>query len=141
MMLLDTNILSEMMRPKPDKGVISWLNQQNSQHLFICSISIAEISYGLYILPEGRRKQLLQQRFELFIRKAFQFRLLDFNEQAASIYGNVMGNAKVTGHPMSIADGQIAAIALANGFRVVTRNIKDFKYSGLVLINPFEMEP
>ena len=138
MMLLDTNILSEMMRPKPNDDVILWLNQQDSQGLFISSISIAEISYGLYVLPKGKRKQNLQQRFELFVRKAFQFRLLDFNEQAGNIYGKVMGEAKLTGHPMSVADGQIAAIALAKGFTLVTRNIKDFEYSGVVLINPFE---
>jgi predicted nucleic acid-binding protein len=139
MMLLDTNILSEMMRPKPNDDVILWLNQQDSQGLFISSISIAEISYGLYVLPKGKRKQNLQQRFELFVRKAFQFRLLDFNEQAGNIYGKVMGEVKLTGHPMSVADGQIAAIALAKGFTLVTRNIKDFEYSGVVLINPFEV--
>lgn len=137
MILLDTHILSEMMRPKPDTGVISWLNQQDSQGLFICSISIAEISYGLYVLPKGKRKKQLQQRFELFIRKAFQFRLQGFDEQAANLYGNVMGEAKLTGHPMSIADGQIAAIALVNSFTLATRNIKDFKHSGVRLINPF----
>jgi len=137
MMLLDTNILSEMMRPKPNAGVILWLNQQDSQGLYISSISIAEIRYGLYVLPKGKRRQLLQQRFELFVRKAFQFRLLDFVEQAANIYGYVMGEAKLTGHPMSVADGQIAAIALAKGFTLVTRNIKDFKYSGVMLITPF----
>lgn len=138
MMLLDTNILSEMMRPRPDKRVISWSNQQHSQDLFISSISIAEISYGLYVLPEGKRSQQLQQRFEQFVRKAFQFRLLGFDEQAANMYGSVMGEAKLTGHPMSVADGQIAAISLVKCFTLVTRNTKDFKYSGVMLINPFE---
>ena len=138
MMLLDANILSEMVRPRPDANVILWLNQQDSQDLFISSISIAEISYGLYVLPHGKRKQQLQIRFEQFVSQAFQFRLLDFDERAANIYGNVMGEAKLTRHPMSIPDGQIAAIALTNGFAVVTRNIKDFKYSGVMLINPFE---
>lgn len=140
MMLLDTNILSEIMRPKPNVDVILWLNQQDSQSLFISSISIAEISYGLYVLPKGKRRQQLKIRFEQFVRKAFQFRLLDFDEQAASIYGKVMGEAKLTGHPMSIADGQIAAVALTKGFTLVTRNIKDFKYFGIMLINPFEVE-
>ena len=138
MMLLDTNILSEMMRPRPDTGVILWLNQQDSQELFISSISIAEISYGLYVSPHGKRGQQLQIRFEQFVSQAFQFRLLDFDERVANIYGNVMGEAKLTGHPMSISDGQIVAIAQTNGFAVVTRNIKDFKYSGVMLINPFE---
>jgi len=90
MMLLDTNILSEMMRPSPDANVISWLNQQDSQTLFVCSISIAEIGYGLYILPKGKRKQQLQHRFDRFINQAFQFRLLDFDQHAASTYGDII---------------------------------------------------
>lgn len=138
MMLLDTNILSEVMRPKPDASVILWLNQQFSQDLFISSISIAEIRYGLYILPKGKRRLELYQRFEQFVKQAFQFRILNFDEQAANMYGNVMGEAKLTGYPMSFADGQIAAISLVNGATLVTRNIKDFKHSGVVLINPFE---
>ena len=137
MMLLDTNILSEMMRPSPDANVISWLNQQDSQTLFVCSISIAEICYGLYILPKGKRKQQLQHRFDRFINQAFQFRLLYFDQHAASTYGDIMGEAKLTGHPMSIPDGQIAAIARMKGFTLVTRNIKDFQYTGIPLINPF----
>lgn len=139
MMLLDTNILSEMMRPKPNAEVILWLNKQDSQALFVSSISIAEICYGLYVLPRGKRRQQLQIRFEQFVRQGFQFRLLDFDRQAATMYGSVMGEAKLTGHSMSIADGQIAAIALANGFTLVTRNVKDFKYSGVMLINPFDV--
>ena len=138
MLLLDTNILSEMMRPKPNAKVIAWLNQQSSQALFISSISIAEIHYGLYMLPSGKRKQQLQQRFEQFVHQAFQFRLLDFDGPSANLYGNVMGEAKLNGHPMSIADGQIAAITLAHNFVLVTRNTKGFKHSGVELINPFE---
>ncbi len=137
MIVLDTNIISEIMRPKPDDTVIEWLNQQNSLDLFVNSISIAEISYGLYVLPNGKRKQQLQTRFEQFINNGFQFRILTFDEQAARMYGKVMGEAKRTGHPMSIADGQIAAIALTNDFAVATRNIKDFSYCGVRLVNPF----
>jgi len=138
MMLQDTNILSEMMRPCPDASVISWLNWQDSQTLFVCSISIAEICYGLYILPTGKRKQQLKHRFDQFISQAFQFNLLDFDQHAASIYGDIMGESKLTGHPMSIPDGQIAAIARMKGFTLITRNIKDFQYTGVPLINPFE---
>lgn len=138
MIVIDTNIISETMRPKPNRKVIAWLNQQHSLDLFVSSISIAEISYGLYVLPDGKRKQQLHIRFEQFINNAFQFRLLTFDEPAARMYGRVMGEAKRTGHPMSIADGQIAAIALANDFAVATRNIKDFNYCGVRLVNPFD---
>lgn len=137
MIILDTNIISEVMRPKPDQKVIAWLNQQNSVNLFVSSISLAEINYGLYVLPQGKRKQQLQVRFEQFVNKAFQYRILDFNEQAAKVYGKVMGEGKLIGRPMSVPDGQIAAIALINGFVVATRNVKDFRYCGVEVVNPF----
>jgi len=91
----------------------------------------------LYILPKGKRKQQLQHRFDRFINQAFQFRLLDFDQHAASTYGDIMGEAKLMGHPMSIPDGQIATIARMKGFILVTRNIKDFQFTGIPLINPF----
>ncbi len=139
MIILDTNIISEVMRPQPQKKVLSWLNQQDSVNLFVSSISIAEINYGLYVLPEGKRKQQLQARFEQFVNRAFQYRILDFDEQAAKIYGKVMGEGRLIGHPMSVPDGQIASIALMNGFILATRNVKDFKYCGVEIFNPFEV--
>lgn len=138
MILLDTNIVSEVMRPNPSFDVIAWLNLQQSPHIFLSSISIAEIGYGLYILPNGKRKQQLQLRFEQFIKNAFSCRVLSFTEQSARVYSALMGERRQLGRPMSIPDGQIAAIALANGFAVATRNTKDFEYCDLELINPFD---
>ena len=137
MIILDTNIISEVMRPQPEQNVIQWLNKQRSNDLYISSISIAEINYGLYVLPQGRRKQQLKSRFNQFINKAFLYQTLDFDEQAAILYGQVMGEGKLIGHPMSVLGGQIAAIALHNGFAVASRNVKDFKYCGVEIINPF----
>ena len=139
MIVLDTNIVSEVMRPTPSPQVISWLNLQQSSQLFFSSISIAEIAYGLYILPNGKRKQQLQLRFEQFVANAFSYRILDFTEQTARTYSGIMGESKQTGRPMSVPDGQIAAIALTNGFSLATQNIKDFEHCGLELINPFEL--
>jgi len=138
MILLDTNIVSEMMRPEPNSNVISWLNEQQTPQLFLSSITIAEIGYGLYVLPEGKRKQQLQLRFEQFTKNAFSYRILDFTEQAAQNYARVMGDKHQSGRPMSVPDGQIAAIALANGFALATRNIKDFEDCGVELLNPFD---
>ncbi|WP_299881632.1 type II toxin-antitoxin system VapC family toxin [uncultured Cocleimonas sp.] len=138
MILLDTNIVSEMMRPDPNSNVISWLNEQQTPQLFLSSITIAEVGYGLYVLPEGKRKQQLQLRFEQFTKKAFSYRILDFTEQAAKNFARVMGDKHQAGRPMSVPDGQIAAIALANGFALATRNIKDFEDCGVELLNPFE---
>ncbi len=137
MIILDTNIISEVMRPLPDQNVIQWLNKQKSDNLYVSSISIAEINYGLYALPQGKRKQQLKNRFKQFINKAFCYRILDFDKQAAILYGQIMGEGKLTGHPMNVLDGQIAAIALHHGFAVASRNVKDFNYCGVEIINPF----
>jgi hypothetical protein len=136
-MVLDTNIISEIMRPKPETRVIKWLNSQQASKLFLSSITLAEIGYGLYILPDGKRKWNLQQRFDQFIKNAFETQIVDFTQDSAQAYAKLMGERKQAGNPMSIPDGQIAAIALANGYAVATRNIKDFKDCGLDLINPF----
>ncbi len=138
MIVLDTNIVSEFMRPEPHKNVIAWLNNQKSSQLFLSSITLAEIGYGLYIHPNGKRKEQLQSLFDAFIKKAFSQRIVDFNEDAAKAYARVMGTSRQTGRPMSVPDGQIASIALTHGFALATRNIKDFKTCGLELINPFK---
>jgi predicted nucleic acid-binding protein len=103
------------MRPKPETRVIKWLNSQQASKLFLSSITIAEIGYGLYILPDGKRKWNLQQRFDQFIKNAFETQILDFTQDSAQVYARLMGLRKQAGNPMSIPDGQITAIALANG--------------------------
>jgi predicted nucleic acid-binding protein len=138
MILLDTNIVSEVMRIQPNINVIKWLNNQDSSLLFLSSITIAEIGYGLYILPNGKRKKQLQLHFDQFIKNGFDYRILEFTEHAARKYASVMGGRKIIGRPLNVPDGQIASIALENGFSVATRNIKDFEEYGLKLINPFD---
>lgn len=137
MIVLDTNIISEMMAAHPEVAVINWLNDQNAVTLFVSTITIAEISYGLRLLPKGQRHRLLQDRFERFIEQAFEQRILNFDEAAARVYGEVMGYRKEIGRPLSVPDGQIASIARMHGFAVATRNIKDFKDCGVEVINPF----
>ncbi len=137
MILLDTNIVSEFMRPVPHANVIAWLNNQQSSHLYLSSITLAEMGYGLYIHPDGRRKKQLQSLFDAFVKKAFLQRILDFNEDAAKVYASIMGDSRQAGSPMSVPDGQIASIALNQGFALATRNTKDFETCGIQLINPF----
>ncbi|MEQ1636281.1 MAG: PIN domain-containing protein [Methylococcales bacterium] len=91
MIVLDTNIISEVMRPAPSEAVLSWLNLHSSTHLFITSISIAEIGYGLRVLTDGSRRSLLQNRFEQFITQGFDSRILNFDNAAAQIYAEMMG--------------------------------------------------
>ncbi|MCY4426198.1 MAG: type II toxin-antitoxin system VapC family toxin [Halieaceae bacterium] len=137
MIILDTNVLSEFMTSPPSSAVADWLNAQDSMSLYITSISIAEIYYGLQVMPEGKRQRLLEDRFEQFIATAFASRLLNFDESAARIYGEIKAYRKKIGRPLSDFDGQIAAIARTYGFSLATRNLTDFEHCLIELINPF----
>ena len=137
MIILDTNIVSEFMTSPPASAVLNWLNAQETTSLFLTTITIAEIGFGLRIMPKGRRRDLLTERFEQFVTTAFEQRILSFDEDAARVYGEVLGYRREIGRPISSLDGQIAAIARSRGFSVATRNIKDFEDCQVDLINPF----
>lgn len=141
MIIADTNIISEFMISPPTSSVLEWLNAQNSTTLYLTTISIAEIGFGLRAMPKGKRQQLLENRFEQFVATAFESRVLSFDEAAARIYGEIKGLRKEIGRPLSDLDGQIASIARAKGYAVATRNIKDFEECGIELINPFTFDP
>ncbi len=137
MIILDTNIISEMMKSVPAEKVSSWLDQQEVNQLYITTITIAEISYGLNVLPKGSRRQLLENAFNKTIHAAFKHRVLPFDESAAHLYGKMMGHRKELGRPLSVLDGQIAAIARMQDATLATRNIRDFANCEVDLINPF----
>jgi hypothetical protein len=137
MILLDTNIVSEVMKTQPAEAVVAWLNGQDSEKLYVSSVTIGEITYGLRILPDGKRRAGLRERFERFVALAFEQRVLAYDESAARIYGDLMGDRKELGLPMSVPDGQIAAIARLNHLAVATRNVVDFKNCGIDVVNPF----
>jgi predicted nucleic acid-binding protein len=135
--LLDTNVVSEVMKVAPSETVVTWLNKQKSSSLFISTVTIGEIEYGLRILPAGKRRMQPKERFERFISLAFAQRVLPCDETAARIYGGIMGFRKEIGHPMSRPVGQNAAIAKVNGLTICTRNTSDFKDCGIELVDPF----
>ena len=137
MIILDTNILSELMKSAPDRNVENWLEQQLVTQLFVTTISIAEISYGLSILPNGKRRDSLENAFQQTINSAFKHRILPFDEAAANAYGLLMSKRKQIGKPLGILDGQIAAIVLTHSATLVTRDVRDFTDCGLTLVNPF----
>jgi predicted nucleic acid-binding protein len=139
MIIVDTNIVAEMMKPSSDPSVVSWLNDQESAALFLTTVTIGEIGFGLEILPQGKRRLYLEQGFERVIAEAFTGRILVFDEEAARHYGVVMGRRRAIGRPLSIQDGQIASIARAKGFAVATRNVRDFVDCGVEVINPFDL--
>lgn len=138
MVILDTNIVAELMKESPALTVISWLNDQESSALFLTTISVGEIRYGLRILPHGRRRLELEHGFERLLSEAFAGRILVFDEEAAGHYGEVMGRRREIGRPISALDGQIASIARARGCAVATRNVRDFVDCGVEIVNPFE---
>jgi len=137
MILLDTNIISELMKPLPSSQVITWLDQQNTTSLFITTITIAEIAYGIHVLPQSNRRSFLEDAFNKAINESFKHRILIFDAIAAHIYGKIMSHRKQLGRPLSVLDGQIAAIASANQATLATRNSHDFIECNIDLINPF----
>ena len=138
MILLDTNVVSEVMRAMPARTVLDWLNDQESTTLYVSTVTIGEIVYGLRVMPDGKRRSGLDEKFERFVVLAFTQRVLAYDEPAARVYGEVMGRRKELGRPMSAPDGQIAAIARCNHMAVATRNVADFEHCGIEVVNPFE---
>ena len=125
------------MKVEPVTAVLTWLNDSNTNELYLSSITIAEIAYGLQVLPEGNRRQTIAARFEQFIERGFSGRILVFDAPAAFTYGDIMAMTRSMGRPMSVPDGQIAAIAKTHGMNLATLNISDFETTGLALINPW----
>lgn len=140
MILLDTDVVSAMMAPAPPKSVIDWLNRQDTVALYLSTITMAEIGYGLWVLPDGKRRRYLAERFDRFIADGFEQRVLDFDRRAAMLYAEVMGERRAMGRPLAVLDGQIASIARAHRLSVATRNVRDFEHCGVDLVNPFESQ-
>ena len=140
MILLDTNVLSELMKPNPDASVVAWLDEQLTSTIFISAITRAEIELGIALLPDGQRKQEIKTASQLMFEE-FSNRCISFGEMAAVQYGQLVAGRTKSGHPIAVEDAQIASIALVGGLRVVTRNVKDFEdIPGLDLINPWNLD-
>ena len=138
MIILDTNVVSEPLKPAPNPTVVAWLNAQDPRSLFITSISLAELLSGLESLPAGKRKQALTQALSLQLMALFAERVLSFDARSATAFARVQAQAQRVGLPVSFADGCIAAIAQAHGFAVATRNVRDFQGTGIALIDPWK---
>ena len=137
-MILDTNVLSALMSVPPVAAVIQWMDEQAADRLFITAITVAEVRYGLGIMPEGRRRTDLIMQADAMFGQDFRGRILSFDERAANAFGVLSSHRRAIGRPISISDGYIAAIATVHAMPIVTRNVKDFEELGLQLINPFE---
>lgn len=137
MIVLDTNVVSEMMRPKPEVRVQAWLLRQFRADVFLTSITQAEIFFGLAQMDELKRKAALTAEMELLIAEDFAGFILPFDEAAARQFAVIAAARKRMGRPISEFDAQIAAIAAAHGAFVATRNVADFEHCGIDLINPW----
>ncbi|MCY1355794.1 Toxin FitB [compost metagenome] len=138
MILLDTNVLSEMMKTKPDPNVIAWLDAQPGSELVICSVSVAEILYGIARMPNGKRKDLLAVGADTLFNKLFAGSILPFDADAAVHYAALVSASEAKGRTADMADGQIAAIARLYSAKVATRNTRDFEELGVILVNPWD---
>ena len=137
MIVLDTNVISEAMRPRPDAGVVAWLNAQAIETLYLSSVTLAELLFGLGALPEGARRVRLVNALD-GVLALFPGRILAFDQDAARRYAAMAVAARQAGHPLALADGYIAATAAVRHFAVATRNGDDFRHTGVPLIDPWQ---
>jgi predicted nucleic acid-binding protein len=137
MILLDTNVISEFMRAEPDTKVLTWIDSQPAMDLVICAITVAEILHGIARLPFGKRKQKLESHAMAIFEEDFAGRILSFDAHAAVEYATLVASCEAKGKAVGMADAQIAAICRAHGACVATRNIRDFEFPGVEVINPW----
>jgi len=137
MIILDTNVISELLRPTPSAQVEAWLSEQDGAMVYFTSVGEAELRYGLAILPPGRRHASLSKAINNILDADFRDRILSFDHRAARAYAAIAADRRASGRPISQFDCQIAAIARANEGSVATRNSVDFEGCGITLINPW----
>ncbi len=135
--LLDTNVLSEVQRPKPEARVLAWLDQVDEDRTYLSVVSVGEIARGVAQLDEGKRKVALQLWLDTDLPGRFGSRLLPVNRETALIWGRLMGEAKRAGRGLPVMDGWIAATAVRHGLTLVTRNTSDFAGIAIELLNPW----
>lgn len=136
MIVLDTNVLSEAMRPQPDPAVVGWLNAQAAETLYLSSVTLAEILFGIGVLPDGARRDRLAQAFNALLA-LFPGRVLPFDQDAARRYADLAVVARAAGRAVPTSDGYIAATAMSRGFAVATRNVRHFEGTGVAVIDPW----
>lgn len=137
MIVMDTNVLSELMRQHPDNNVLKYINDQDEADLAITAVTVGEILYGIARLPNGKRKSALHDSFQDLLSVELSGHVLSYDLAAADCYAQLVTTREKFGRPTSMADGQIAAICLAQRARLATRNTKDFGHIGLMLVNPW----
>jgi len=139
--LLDTNVVSEPMRPAPDPHVLGWLDAQAAESLYLSTVSLAELLLGIENLPAGKRHRALAAALDDEIVALFGERIVAFDIRSAEAYARIVMRARRRGHPIAVADAQIAAIAASREFAVATRDVVPFRAAGIPTINPWSPTP
>jgi predicted nucleic acid-binding protein len=137
MIILDTNVLSELMRESPDQRVVTWLDQQPRASVWITSITVLEVEFGLEILAAGKRRSLLLKAFETLLRDAIGRRVASFDMAAAWQAARLMASRNKTGRPVDLRDTLIAGIAIASHATLATRNTSHFEDLSVPIVNPW----
>jgi len=141
MIILDTNVLSELIKPAPDQNVVHWIGLKPVASLFTSTITKAEIFYGVALMPDNDRKKLLQATVTKMFDELFAGRVLPFDNEAAINYARIASDRRRTGRPISQFDAQIAAITRSREAKLATRNVSDFEGCGIAVINPWVERP
>jgi toxin FitB len=137
MIILDTNAVSEPLKPTPDPAYMAWLRKQIPGTLFTTTVTIAEMLLGVEMLPVGKRKELIRRGVVEHAIPLFEGRILEFGEDDAHEFSKVVASARRSGNDIEFADAVIAAIASRSGFSLVTRNVKDFKGTQIEILSPW----
>ncbi len=137
MIVLDTNVVSELMRRSPDEDVVRWVDQFMYGEVFITVVTAAELLYGVARLPAGERKAALTTRVSELLDEDFEDQIMPFDNLAAAHYAQIVATREHQGRPISMADGQVAATCRRYGASLATRNTKDFADTGVTVLDPW----
>ena len=138
MIILDTNVLSALMRKEPDEAVVRWLDRQPPESIWITTITLFESRLGLALLPAGRRRRLLETAFDKLLAEDLENRVLDFDSAAASQAAAIAADRQAAGRPVDMRDTQIAGIAVARRATIATRNARHFEGLRVPVVDPWE---
>ena len=141
MILIDTNVISELWKPGPDSNVLAWIDAQTIETLYLSAITVAELRYGLAMMPDGKRRTIYQERLEREVLPTFAGRVLAFDLDTSKTYAVLMARARAEGKAIAQADGYIAATAATHGLIVATRDTSPFEAAGLAVIDPWKACP
>ncbi len=136
MLVIDTNVASDLMRPAPTPSVAAWIAERDAATMFLTAVSEAELRFVVAILPAGRRQNALEAAMRRWLERGFAERILPFDSAAAEAYAEIAADRRQAGRPIGEADCQIAAISRSRGVSLVTRNVRDFEGRGVEVVDP-----